>query len=190
MWCSLGSTLCKHAGDHSVTTEACSSLYLARLGLCGMVAWKLIGAICAMDTSASSSQMTSAALPIYSSISGKAASTLGFLRRNLWNALYNSRSRHILPDQYRPSSMPPPYGTPSLKVISRTRRKLIVSTPLQNCQQRCEGSRRMASISNPLTKGPDVAISINLNTKEPQHPSSRTFFTSAFLAIGVHYCCL
>ena len=47
-WWHLGSYLCKHAGDRSVTTEACSSPHLSCLGLCAMAAWKLNGAICAM----------------------------------------------------------------------------------------------------------------------------------------------
>ena len=38
----------KHAGDHSVTTEACSSPHLTGLGLCATVVWKLNGALCAM----------------------------------------------------------------------------------------------------------------------------------------------
>ena len=42
LWWPLGSYLCKHAGDHSVTIEACSSPHLTCLGLCGMVAWKLM----------------------------------------------------------------------------------------------------------------------------------------------------
>ena len=47
-WWPLGSCLCKHAGDHSVTNEACSSPHLTSLRVC-MAAWKLNGAICAMD---------------------------------------------------------------------------------------------------------------------------------------------
>ena len=31
LWCPLGSYLCKHAGDHSVTTEACTPPHLSRL---------------------------------------------------------------------------------------------------------------------------------------------------------------
>ena len=49
VWWPLRSYLCKHAGDHSVTTEACSSPHLTCLGLCGMAAWKLNGAICPMN---------------------------------------------------------------------------------------------------------------------------------------------
>ena len=48
VWWPLGGYLCKHAGDHSVTTEACSSPHLTCLGVCGMAAWKLNGVICAM----------------------------------------------------------------------------------------------------------------------------------------------
>ena len=48
MWRPLGSYLCKHAYDHSVTTEACSSPHITCLGLCGVAAWKLNGVICAM----------------------------------------------------------------------------------------------------------------------------------------------
>ena len=48
MWCHLGSYLCKNAGDHSVTTDACSSLHLTCRGLCGMEVWKLNGVICTM----------------------------------------------------------------------------------------------------------------------------------------------
>ena len=48
MWCPLRSCLCKHAGNHSVTTKACSSPHLTCLGLCGMEVRKLNGAICAM----------------------------------------------------------------------------------------------------------------------------------------------
>ena len=48
MWWPLADYLCKHAGDHSVTTEECSSPHLTCLGLCGMAAWKLNGAICSM----------------------------------------------------------------------------------------------------------------------------------------------
>ena len=48
VWCPLGSYLCKHAGDHSVTTEACSSSQLTCRGLCGMEVRKLNGPICAM----------------------------------------------------------------------------------------------------------------------------------------------
>ena len=48
MWLPLGSYLCKHADNHSVTTEACSSLHLTCLCVCGMAAWKFNGAICAM----------------------------------------------------------------------------------------------------------------------------------------------
>ena len=39
LWCPLWGSLCKHAGGHSVTTEACTS------PLCGMEVLKLIGAI-------------------------------------------------------------------------------------------------------------------------------------------------
>ena len=49
VWWPLGSYLCKHAGDYSVTTEACSSPHLTCLGLCGMAAWKLNGVICAVE---------------------------------------------------------------------------------------------------------------------------------------------
>ena len=45
-WCYL----CKHTGDHSVTTEACSSPNLTCLGLCAMAVWKLNGAICTMQS--------------------------------------------------------------------------------------------------------------------------------------------
>ena len=48
VWWPLGRYLCKHAGDHSVTTDACNSPHLTCLGLCGMAAWELKGAICAM----------------------------------------------------------------------------------------------------------------------------------------------
>ena len=48
MWCPLGSDLCKHAGDYSETTEACTSHRLTCLSLCGMEVWKFIVAICAM----------------------------------------------------------------------------------------------------------------------------------------------
>ena len=48
VWWPLECYLCKHAGDHSVTTEACSSPHLTSLGLCGMAAWKLNGANYAM----------------------------------------------------------------------------------------------------------------------------------------------
>ena len=39
VWCTLGSNVCKHAGGHSVTTEACTSSHLTCLGLCGMEVW-------------------------------------------------------------------------------------------------------------------------------------------------------
>ena len=51
VWCTLRSYLCKHAGDHSVPIKACSSPHLTCLGLCGMEAWKLNGAICTMTFS-------------------------------------------------------------------------------------------------------------------------------------------
>ena len=41
VWWPLGGYLCKHAGDHSVTTEVWTSPHLTCLGLCGMAAWKL-----------------------------------------------------------------------------------------------------------------------------------------------------
>ena len=44
VWCPLGSYLCKHDGDHSVTSEVCSSPHLTCLGLCAMEVWKLNGA--------------------------------------------------------------------------------------------------------------------------------------------------
>ena len=41
--------LCKHAGDHSVTTEACSNL-TSLVWVCVLwLPWKLNGAICAMN---------------------------------------------------------------------------------------------------------------------------------------------
>ena len=46
--CLCDGLLCKHAGDHSMTTEACSSPHLTCLGLCGMAVWRLNGAICAL----------------------------------------------------------------------------------------------------------------------------------------------
>ena len=48
LWLPLGSYLCKPAGNHSVTTGACSTPHLTCLGLCAMAAWKLNGTICAM----------------------------------------------------------------------------------------------------------------------------------------------
>ena len=42
----LGSYLCKHAGDHSVTTEACSSPHLTFLGFCGMESLMQLSALC------------------------------------------------------------------------------------------------------------------------------------------------
>ena len=48
VWCPLGSYLCKYAGDHSVTNEACSLSHLTCLGLCAMAAYKLNGSVCAM----------------------------------------------------------------------------------------------------------------------------------------------
>ena len=44
VWCNL----CKHAGGHSVTTEACTPSHPTCLCLCGIEVWKLIWAICAM----------------------------------------------------------------------------------------------------------------------------------------------
>ena len=49
VWWPLWNYLCKHADDHSVTTEACSSPHLTCQGLCAMTAWKLNRAICAVD---------------------------------------------------------------------------------------------------------------------------------------------
>ena len=40
LWRSPGNCLCKHAGDHLVTTEACSPPHLTCLGLCSMAALK------------------------------------------------------------------------------------------------------------------------------------------------------
>ena len=40
LWRSPGNCLCKHAGDHSVTTEACRPPHLTCLGLCSMAALK------------------------------------------------------------------------------------------------------------------------------------------------------
>ena len=51
VWCPLGCYLSKHAGDHSMTTEACSSPHLTCLSLCGIEVWKLNWAICAMIVS-------------------------------------------------------------------------------------------------------------------------------------------
>ena len=48
-WWPLASYLCKHAGDHSVTNEACSPPHLTCLGLYGMAAWKLKWTICATE---------------------------------------------------------------------------------------------------------------------------------------------
>ena len=48
VWHPLGCNLCKHAGGHSVTTEACTSTHFTCRGLCGNEVWKLIGTICAM----------------------------------------------------------------------------------------------------------------------------------------------
>ena len=48
VWYPLGSFLCKHADDHSVTPEACSSPHLPCRGLCVMEVWKLNGSICTM----------------------------------------------------------------------------------------------------------------------------------------------
>ena len=50
VWCPLRSNLCKHAGDHSVTTEACTSPHITCHGLCGIEVWKLIGVISTMHT--------------------------------------------------------------------------------------------------------------------------------------------
>ena len=47
--CAPGSNLCKHAGDHSVTTEACRSPHLTCLCLCDMAAWEHDGAVCTMN---------------------------------------------------------------------------------------------------------------------------------------------
>ena len=47
---STGSNLCKHAGGHSVITEACTSPNLTRQALCGMEVWKVIGTICSMKS--------------------------------------------------------------------------------------------------------------------------------------------
>ena len=48
LWRSPGNCLCKHAGDHSVTTEACSHL-TSLVWVCVLwLPWKLNGAICAM----------------------------------------------------------------------------------------------------------------------------------------------
>ena len=51
LWRSPGNCLCKLAGDHSVTTEACSHL-TSLVWVCVLwLPWKLNGAICAMTNS-------------------------------------------------------------------------------------------------------------------------------------------
>ena len=48
LWRSPGNCLCKHTGDHSVTTEGCSHL-TSLVWVCVLwLPWKLNGAICAM----------------------------------------------------------------------------------------------------------------------------------------------